>query len=266
MRRVVKHIPNTLTLLNLACGCLAITMASYYNFDYASLFIFIAAVFDLLDGMAARALNAQSEIGKELDSLADMTSFGAAPGLLLFFLVNQKLYLLENWNITMGDGIDPGIYLPLASCFLVPVFSALRLAKFNVSDSQSDGFTGLPTPANALIISTLPFLLDYEINGEKLELTLITGLSVILTNIVLSALLVAPAPMLAFKFKNFSLHKYFYHLVFLAAAAPLFAVFQYLERPFLSVPLIFIVYVLCSLADALRRKRKSETAPEPEKK
>ena len=142
MTNVIKNnIPNTVTCLNLFSGCIACVMAFEARYDLALLFIILSAVFDFFDGMLARVLNAHSIIGKDLDSLADDVSFGVAPSLIVFSLLKEMYYPASM------EFIAP--YLPYAA-FLISVFSALRLAKFNNDTRQTSSFIGLPVPANAL--------------------------------------------------------------------------------------------------------------------
>ena len=138
---ITRHIPNTVTCLNLFSGCIACVMAFEARYDLALLFIILSAVFDFFDGMLARVLNAHSIIGKDLDSLADDVSFGVAPSLIVFSLLKEMYYPASM------EFIAP--YLPYAA-FLISVFSALRLAKFNNDTRQTSSFIGLPVPANAL--------------------------------------------------------------------------------------------------------------------
>jgi len=146
---IKKHIPNFITCLNLFSGCLATLLAFKGNYSGAFIAILVAAVFDFLDGFAARMLKAYSPMGKELDSLADIISFGLAPGIIVFSLLTEAN--VNEW-------------LPYMA-FLIPVFSGLRLAKFNIDDRQTTSFIGLPVPANAifwagLVYSFSPFLLS----------------------------------------------------------------------------------------------------------
>lgn len=138
---ITRHIPNTLTCMNLFCGCIACVMAFEFKYEWALTFIIISAVFDFFDGMSARLLHAPSSIGKELDSLADDVSFGVAPSLILFSLLRETVY--PDWM----NGFQE--YVPYFA-FLIAIFSALRLAKFNVDERQSSSFIGLNTPANTL--------------------------------------------------------------------------------------------------------------------
>ena len=137
-----KHIPNALTSANLLCGMIGIVYVLGGEINFGAYFIFLAALFDFLDGFVARMLKVSSDIGKQLDSLADLVTFGVLPSFILFKMVESNT---EIW-------ILPFLVL------IVAVFSAVRLAKFNIDERQSDRFIGVPTPANALLISTLPFL------------------------------------------------------------------------------------------------------------
>lgn len=181
-----KHIPNTITSLNLFSGCIAIVFAFQEAYLTAALFVALAAVFDFLDGFAARLLKAYSPMGKELDSLADVVSFGVAPGVMAYsFITSQAMNIgSPAWLGWFG--------------FLLPVFSALRLAKFNLDERQTSSFLGLPTPANALfwafgIGSSFNFFLSYTFD----PIILVIGI------LVFSALLVLEIPMFALKFKHY---------------------------------------------------------------
>jgi len=179
MVNIRKHIPNTITCLNLFSGCIACVMAFNGNFMLAALFVYIAALFDFLDGLAARALNAYSPIGKQLDSLADCISFGFAPGIIMFCVLSSVDFSSN--------------YVPFVA-FIIPVFSALRLAKFNIDENQTSSFIGLPTPANAIfwasLASSLPlFFLNY-------------GIFLILLIFLFSYLLVSKLPMFSLKFNS----------------------------------------------------------------
>jgi len=169
-------IPNTITSLNLFAGCVGIVYSFQGDLKTACMFIWLAAVLDFLDGLLARGLNAYSELGKQLDSLADMISFGALPGMILFHMLSS--------NTTVE-------YLPFLA-FLVTVFSAIRLAKFNIDEDQATSFKGLPTPASALFVSGLPFIGFMPI-GQNLLIAVIIALAI---------LMVSNLPLMALKFKN----------------------------------------------------------------
>lgn len=186
--RITRHIPNTVTCLNLFSGCIATILAYEANYRLALLFIILCAVFDFFDGMLARLLKAYSPIGKELDSLADDISFGLAPAMIVFSLFKEVEYPI------FLEGIRT--YIPYLA-FLIAIFSALRLANFNVDERQTDSFIGLPVPANALFWASLvagahSFLVSPGFNA----------LYLLVLVIVFSLLLVAEIPMFSLKFKN----------------------------------------------------------------
>ncbi len=175
---MIKHIPNTLTCLNLITGGIGAIYIIRGDYHLAIYFVLISALFDFFDGFAARMLKVQSIIGKELDSLADMVSFGLVPALYMFRVLEEQT------NIE---------HLPYYG-LVIAAFSALRLAKFNVDDRQSDQFIGLPTPANTIMITSLTFL------PPSWEISLIASIIIITAS---SLLLIANIPMIALKFKSF---------------------------------------------------------------
>lgn len=182
-----KHIPNIITSMNMFSGCIAIVLAFEGAFIWVVFWVIIAAVFDFFDGMAARLLNAPSKIGKELDSLADVVSFGVAPAIAVFILLRD--YTFYNDSLTLIQS-----YIPYLA-FIIPVFSALRLAKFNIDERQTTAFLGLPTPANAIFWIAYVYGIYTSNNSTFLFLTL--GLV-----LVLSLLMVSEIPMFSFKLKN----------------------------------------------------------------
>ena len=176
-----KHIPNSITLANLLSGCLGIIFALNGNLIYAAYAIWIGAIFDFFDGFSARLLKVSSPIGKELDSLADMVTFGVLPSFIMMKLM-------------LNPPIDWLVYVPL----IIAVFSALRLAKFNTDTRQTTAFRGMPTPSIAFFVSGLPFWIQIDPNAFN-------WLWVSIASIVLGALLVIPVQMLALKFKDYSI-------------------------------------------------------------
>ncbi len=194
-----KHIPNAITCCNLISGCVAITFALGHAYKCALLAIVAGAVFDFFDGMVARLLHVSSPIGKELDSLADVVTFGVAPSMMLFSFMTDLSYISlvkdagASGISTLGGWI---VYVPFLA-FLMAAFSALRLAKFNLDERQTMGFIGLPTPANALFWAS--FIVGW---GHSL-LTYPTIMPILLVLLVLSCyLLVSEIPMFALKFKT----------------------------------------------------------------
>jgi CDP-diacylglycerol--serine O-phosphatidyltransferase len=199
---IKKHVPNFITCLNLFSGCVAVLLAFKGNYQSAFIAILVAAIFDFFDGFAARLLKAYSPMGKELDSLADMVSFGLAPGIIVFSLLSEAN--INEW-------------LPYVA-FLIPIFSGLRLAKFNIDERQTSSFIGMPTPANAifwggLTTSFAPFL------------TSNVWLLIVLT-VLFSYLLVAEIPMFALKVKNLAWKDNQIQYVFLTITIVLLGVFQ----------------------------------------
>ena len=205
---IKRHIPNSITCCNLICGCMATGAAFYGNCHWAVLLIILGAVFDFFDGMSARALGVSSPIGKELDSLADVVTFGVAPSSILFFLFHEVTY--------------PELLMPLRhvipyTAFLMAAFSALRLAKFNIDERQHQQFIGLPTPANALFWGSL-------VLGEHAFLTSarFNAVFLFLFMLLFCMLLVCEVPMIALKFKSLSWADNKQRYIFLLGCLPLF--------------------------------------------
>ncbi len=188
LMKLIKHLPNAVTLCNLLCGCLAIVFAMQGTFHAAFILILFGAFFDFCDGLTARALGAYSAIGKELDSLSDLVTFGVAPAIMgLKFL----FYADSQWLC----------YLPL----LIALCAALRLAKFNTDESQKDSFSGLPTPASALLFSGLLLYLQLYTTELLFEGTLIVEKWLVIAfSLILSLLMVSKIPMFSFKFSGAS--------------------------------------------------------------
>lgn len=235
---MIKHIPNTLTCLNLMCGLAAIAAASYWEFRSAAYLVMAGAIFDFLDGTAARLLNARSPIGKELDSLADVITFGAAPALILYFYVADKAYAFSQFFGAYNTTWD--VYLINFCCFLVPVFSALRLAKFNLDDRQTSSFLGLPTPANGLFLISIP-LIDPLIIPEKYYLNTPVFASICLA---VCFLLVSEVPLFSFKLNDFKLKKHFFQLLFIIISVITIYLLQFTAAPFL-----LLLYLVLSLLE-----------------
>lgn len=227
-----KHIPNTLTLCNLICGCIAAYMTLQPEPQYATAFYFIigGAVFDFFDGFAARLLHVSSPLGKELDSLADDITFGMAPAAIVFAMLRQTVPAIvpeDHWAATA---------LPFAA-FLIAAFSALRLAKFNLDERQTTSFIGLPTPANALFWGALATAAHTHIATTP------WAAWALLAGVVASSLiLVAEVPMFALKFKHFGWKGNALRYTFLIVSAALIISFG-----LVAVALAVVLYVLLSL-------------------
>lgn len=224
---IKKHIPNSITCCNLMSGCLA-TAAAFGGFTKtAVLMIVVGAIFDFFDGMVARLLGVSSPIGKELDSLADVVTFGVAPSAIVFYLFSEVQYPMFMAPIVR--------YVPYTA-FLMAAFSALRLAKFNLDERQTTSFIGLPTPANAmfwgsLVLGQHAFLVSPKFNAMFLFLFMI----------LFCWLLVAELPLFALKFKNLSWKDNKIKYIFLAGCLPCFLLGMS------SLAAIIVWYVLLSM-------------------
>lgn len=230
MRKVIAFIPNLLTLCNLLCGCAAVSVL-FLRADFTAAFwlVIAAAVFDFFDGFAARMLHVSSPIGKELDSLADMVSFGLVPAVVAYML----LVLTFMW-----DGMQWVAY----GGFLIAAFSALRLAKFNIDERQTEEFRGLPTPACALFFVSLPMLaLQAEGWGWLAYPAVLLPLVV-----VFSALLVCDMPMFSLKFKTFGFEKNKLRYVFL-----LLSVILIIWLRMAAPAVIILLYIVISAGRAV---------------
>ena len=233
-----------LTLLNLLCGCLAIISTFHKSFELTAILLIMAAVFDFFDGFAARLLGVHSELGKQLDSLADMVTFGVVPGFVMYQLI---IYAIGSGAAYLGPD-EPVWYLAYAG-MLIPLFSAYRLAKFNIDTRQSDQFIGLPTPANALLISFLPLLMIPE--GNAIAEILLKPYVLITLCAIQSYLMVAELPMIALKFKSFGWkgNEWRYFLLLLSAVVVLLIKQK-------AVPFIIILYVVLSLIQNMFNQEK----------
>ncbi|MCK9300801.1 MAG: CDP-diacylglycerol--serine O-phosphatidyltransferase [Bacteroidales bacterium] len=224
--KLYKHIPNGITLLNVLAGCLSIVFAFEKAYLIAAALVALAAAFDFLDGFAARLFKAYSPLGKELDSLADVISFGLAPAMIVF-----------NFYRDLSPGIlnDNSLNILAYSAFLIPLFSALRLAKFNIDERQTHGFIGLPTPANALFWAFgLAALQEFDLQRTSLLLPVFV--------LFFSWLLVSPIPMFSLKFSRLSLKGNRLRYFFLAGCLLLI-----LFLGWQAIALCILWYILLSL-------------------
>ncbi|PKB17482.1 phosphatidylcholine/phosphatidylserine synthase [Flavobacterium sp. 5] len=229
---IKKHIPNTITLLNLFCGCIALIFVSKDEFEIAFYFVCLGIFLDFFDGFFARLFKVSGPLGLQLDSLADMVTSGVVPGFVMYKMMFSS-------NIAMsGEGCLQ--YFPYLG-FIITLGSCMRLAKFNIDTRQTDSFIGVPTPANALFILSLPLVLKYseslmmlEILTEKWVLLLIALFSAYILN--------AEIPLFALKIKKFNFKDNALQVVFLSIAVLLLVFLNYL-----AIPLIIIFYVLLSV-------------------
>jgi CDP-diacylglycerol--serine O-phosphatidyltransferase len=269
---IKKNIPNALTLGNLLCGCLAIVKIFQGDLVWAAYLVGIAGALDFFDGFAARLLKVSSPIGKDLDSLADMVTFGVVPGIIMFKLIFfSQLIAKEGWTIypplsALSDK-TPSIWsffptwLPYCA-FIIPIFSAIRLAKFNNDTRQSESFIGLPTPANAILICSIPLIpcIRYQDFGSTIGSNhllirdfIINPFTLLTASCLLSLLLVAPLPLFALKFKNFKWKGNEIRFIFLIWSILLLVLLQ-----FIGIPLIIFSYVLFSVVNNFQKRRKSD--------
>jgi CDP-diacylglycerol--serine O-phosphatidyltransferase len=232
---IKKQIPNTITLLNLVCGCLAIISTFHKTFELTATLVILAAVLDFFDGFAARLLKVNSEMGKQLDSLADMVTFGVVPGFVMY-----QLIIFDIGSSSAYIGPNEPVWSLAYIALVIPVFSAYRLAKFNIDTRQSDSFIGLPTPANALFICFLPMLMIPD--GNAIADFLLKPYVLVAICIIQSYLMIAEIPLIALKFKKFSFvgNEWRYVLIILG-----FILLVLLKQK--AVPLIIILYVILSL-------------------
>jgi len=195
----MKHIPNFITSLNLAAGFVAMIFAANGNLAAASWLIVAAMIFDFCDGFAARLLNAYSETGKELDSLADIVSFGVAPALIIYKLINNSFAsALPDSQSESSDTVRAFFcYVPV----IMPVCAALRLAKFNTDSTQTVSFKGLPTPANAIAVISLVIAAKYS-SVPMLQSFIQSPAILVIYTIILSVLMVTNLPLLSLKVKH----------------------------------------------------------------
>ncbi len=222
-----KSIPNILTLCNLFCGCLAVKSAIEMNFTMAFYLVIAGVIFDFMDGFAARLLGAYSEMGKQLDSLADMVTFGVAPAMVIYMA-----------------GLE---YVAL----LIALFSALRLAKFNVDERQGDSFIGLPTPANALFFMSIGYIIlndPYTLVGNFFK----NGVVMTFLTLMFSYLMVAEIKMFSLKFKSYKISDNLLIYIFLLASLVSIVIFKVF-----AIPFIIIVYISASIVSNFVTSRKA---------
>ena len=215
MNAIIRQIPNFITLLNLASGVLATIFAIDGHLIWAGIFICLASIFDFLDGFAARLLKAYSEVGKELDSLADVVSFGVAPGAILFTLL--KFSMFDNNPRIYDISANWVQWIVLFSAFLIPVFGAIRLARFNVFSSNESFFRGLPIPSNGLFWASLGLMLEFPTYSEFFSVIYSTK-NLVFFGIFMAGMMVINLPMFSLKMKNLSWSENWYRYIFIALA------------------------------------------------
>lgn len=240
------HIPNTLTLLNLFSGSVAAILAVQNHFVAAAFFVFLGIFFDFFDGFFARKLNVQSPLGLQLDSLADMVTSGLVPGIVMFKLLaltvdsSGVFSSTDEWTTTMhwySFKISPLPFLGL----LITLASAYRLAKFNLDEDQQSYFKGLPTPANALLILSLPLIMEFQ-NNDTINTTILNPWFLVILTLASCYLLNSNIKLFALKFKDWTFKNNAARYVFLILSLVLLIILQ-----FAAIPLVIVLYILMSL-------------------
>lgn len=242
MNKIKRNIPNAITCGNLLCGCLAIVKVFEGNLVWAAYLVGIAAILDFFDGFVARLLHVSSPIGKDLDSLADMVTFGVVPGFVMFkLLFISTLFMTSNpvWN-----------YIPYLG-LIIPIFSCIRLAKFNNDKRQTESFIGVNTPANSILICSLPLIIGGNYQDPSAIFILNPYLLITLT-IVMSILLVSEIPIFSFKFKSFDWKGNEIRFVFL-----LLSLLLLITLHFVGIPLIITLYIVMSVINNFITKNKA---------
>lgn len=242
----VKHLPNFITTLNVLCGSLAAVMVLSGDTLTAAFLVLAGAGFDFADGFVARLVNASSSIGKELDSLADMVTFGLVPGLILLHYLAEGLGIELSFEAFLDK---PILLIPM----LVPMFAALRLAKFNVDTRQSDSFRGLPTPASALWVTSIPLMvayMPYRIMWIP-ENVVVDQWFILGSSIGLSLLMVSDIPLMAMKFKSFGWKGNGVRYSFLIISVVLLIILQPV-----AIPIILSLYLIISIVQNLFSKQE----------
>jgi CDP-diacylglycerol---serine O-phosphatidyltransferase len=233
LEQIKKAIPNLFTLGNLSCGVIGIVLSFNGDITTACYLIWLAAGFDFLDGFLARILKAQSEIGKQLDSLADLITFGLLPAMLYYHML-------------VGKVASPLEYVGV----LIACFSALRLAKFNIDENQTTTFTGLTTTANGIYTSTLPLIL---LTDNFLTPIFDNTWVLVASAVIFSLLMVAPVTLLSFKFSNFSLKDNWARFLLIIISIVCIVIWQ-----ISAVPIIIVIYLILSLLSLSPNKKTKE--------
>ena len=241
---MIKQIPNIITSLNLLCGCVAIMFAVSGDLVSASFFAFAGIFLDFFDGLAARVLNAQSQVGLQLDSLADVVTSGVLPGIVMVQLLSEALTgtSLDISAIFSSTSNNTSIesYLPFIG-LLIAVASGYRLAKFNIDTRQTTSFIGLPVPANTLLILSLPLIISFQASQQITEVILTPWFLIIIT-LVSCVLLNAEIPLFGLKFKTWNFKDNAVRYLFLISSILLLVVLK-----FIAIPIIIFLYILVSL-------------------
>lgn len=242
---IKAFIPNFVTLLNLFCGSIAVIFVVNNHFVLAAIFVFLGIFFDFFDGLLARKLNVQSDLGIQLDSLADMITSGLVPGLIMFKLLElatntNGVSVTADWSDSMyWSGVNVSV-LPFLG-LLITLSSAYRLARFNIDEDQQTYFKGLPTPANALLVLSLPLILEFQ-NNDLINATILNPWFLVILTLLSTYLLNSPIKLFALKFKDYSFKSNAVRYIFLILSVVMLIVLQ-----FAAIPIIILLYIILSL-------------------
>lgn len=243
LRDTFYWVPNFITLLNLVSGSMAVIMGIEGQLGWAAILIGAAAVFDFLDGLAARLLKAYSEIGKQLDSLADLISFGLAPAAMMMTMLELAMFNINRPLLEIDATSLQWIFL--ISVVIIPAAGAFRLAKFNIDDRQTENFLGLPIPANGLFYASLGLVLDLG-HSTMVNEVILNRFNLLTVMIILSALMISEIPMFSLKFKSLKWQgnqiRYFYILV---------CIILIITLKLVALPLLIISYIVIALIQKL---------------
>ncbi|CAN5156148.1 CDP-alcohol phosphatidyltransferase family protein [soil metagenome] len=248
--KLKKHIPNIVTLMNMACGCAGIAMVFGGMAEWAPFMIFAGAIFDFFDGFVARAFKADSELGKQLDSMSDLVTFGVLPATLLLVLLNfsGETSIIPGWHLPIVTGFSLAWHqtLPL---FIVTLGAGYRLAKFNIDTRQTTSFLGLPSPANGIFFAALFLGVSFGNFPERLIPIILSPITLYSLAIVFALLMVSEIPMFAMKVKGYGWKGNEFRYALLILSLPLIVFFQ-----FAGLSLCIILYILLSIIQNLVKR------------
>ncbi|MFD2916244.1 CDP-alcohol phosphatidyltransferase family protein [Psychroserpens luteus] len=248
---IKKYIPNFVTLLNLFCGSIAAIFAVHNNFVAAAVFVFLGIFFDFFDGLLARKFNVQGPLGVQLDSLADMVTSGLVPGIVMYKLISisvnaPEIETLNDWSTNSTWSIDISWYALIG--LFITLASAYRLAKFNIDEDQQTYFKGLPTPANTLLVLSLPLIIEFQNSSFATNLILNQWFLIAFT-LVSCYLLNSKIKLFALKFKDYSVANNKFRYVLIISTIVLL-----IGLHFIAIPLIIVLYILLSIIQNVTTK------------
>lgn len=246
---IKRYVPNFVTMLNLLSGCIAVIFAVNGHLSTAAFFVFLGIFFDFFDGLLARKLNVQSDLGIQLDSLADLITSGLVPGIIMFQLLNMTGPDWADFAVNNTVGVDLSLtkntFLPFLG-LAITLASAYRLAKFNIDEDQQDAFIGLPSPANALLIMSFPLIMEFQ-NNDLINSIILNKWFLISVIILSCYLLNSKLKLFALKFKDWSFKTNSTRYLFIILSIVVLIVLK-----FAAIPLIIIVYIIMSFLNTLK--------------